>query len=83
VIHDVNTGRKHVNLQNWEAQINEQEGKEHLGLICKLVKSGSMPPADYRVMHKGTDLSPAETESVCSWSQTVGTAEDADEKGGK
>ena len=59
VAHDVNTARGHVNFQNWEAQINEQEGKEHLGLICKLIREGKMPPADYRVMHKGTDISPA------------------------
>jgi Haem-binding domain len=80
IIHDVNTGRGHVNLQNWEAQVNEQEGKEHLGLICKLVKNGTMPPADFRFMHKGTDLSPAEIETVCAWSQKVGTPEDSDEK---
>src|SRR5262249_3795816 len=24
IAHDVNTGRSHINLQNWEAQINEQ-----------------------------------------------------------
>ena len=56
VIRDVNSARGHVNFQNWEAQINEQEGKEHLGLICKLVREGNMPPADYRFMHKGTDF---------------------------
>jgi hypothetical protein len=80
VTHDVNTGRGHVNFQNWEAQINEQEGKEHLGLVCKLIREGKMPPADYRVMHKGTDVSPEETTAVCAWSQKVGTAEDDDDK---
>ena len=78
VINDVNTGRSHVNFQNWEAQVNEQEGKEHLGLVCKLIREGKMPPADYRVMHKGTDVSPAETSAVCAWSQKVGTMEDSD-----
>lgn len=80
VVHDVNTGRSHVNLQDWEAQVNEQEGKEHLGLICKLVRQGQMPPADYRFIHKGTDLTPEETNAVCAWSQKVGTAEDSDKK---
>lgn len=80
MVHDVNTARGHVNFQNWKAQINEQEGKEHLGLICKLVRSGSMPPADYRVMHKGTDVTPEETNAVCAWSQKVGTVEDDDKK---
>ncbi|HXC31211.1 MAG TPA: heme-binding domain-containing protein [Verrucomicrobiae bacterium] len=78
VVHDVNTGRGHVNFQNWEAQINEQEGKEHLGLICKLVRQGQMPPADYRFMHEGTNVTPEETATICAWSQKVGTPEDSD-----
>ena len=69
-----------MNLQDWEAQVNPQEGLEHLGLICKLVRNGNMPPADYRVMHKGTDVSPEETNAVCAWSQKVGTAEDSEKK---
>ena len=81
VAHDVNVGRSHVNLQDWEAQVNPQEGLEHLGLICKLVRNGNMPPADYRVMHKGTDVSPEETNAVCAWSQKFSAAEDSDKKG--
>ena len=81
VVHDVNVGRSHVNFQDWEAQVNEQEGKEHLGLTCKLVREGKMPPADYRAMHKGTDVTPEETTAVCAWSQKVGTVEDSDKKG--
>jgi hypothetical protein len=80
VAHDVNVGRSHVDFQNWEAQVNEQEGKEHLGLTCKLIREGKMPPADYRVMHKGTDVSLEETTAVCAWSQKVGTVEDDDKK---
>jgi hypothetical protein len=78
VARDVNVGRSHINLQNWEAQINEQEAKEHLGLVCKLIREGKMPPADYRLLHKGTDVSPEETNSICAWSQKVGTTEDSD-----
>ena len=78
VVRDVNVGRSHINLQNWEAQINEQEAKEHLGLVCKQVREGKMPPADYRFLHKGTDVSPEETNSICAWSKIVGTSEDSD-----
>jgi hypothetical protein len=78
VINDVNTGRSHVNFQDWEAQVNEKEGKEHLGLTCKLIRDGKMPPADYRVMHKGTDVSPEETNAICAWSQKFGDADDSD-----
>ena len=78
VIDDVNTGRRHVDFQNWEAQVNEQKGKERLGQVCKLIREGKMPPADYRVMHKGTDVTPEETNAVCAWSRKVGTSEDSD-----
>jgi hypothetical protein len=80
VVHDVNVGRSHINLQDWEAQVNEQEGKEHLGLVCKLVRNGQMPPADYRLLHKGTDVTPEETDAVCAWSQKVGEADDSGKK---
>ena len=80
VARDVNVARGHVNFQDWAAQINEQEGKEHLGLTCKLVREGRMPPADYRFIHKGTDISPEETKAICAWSQKVGTADDDDRK---
>jgi len=78
VAHDVNAGRRHVNFQNWEAQVNEQEGKEHLGLICKLVREGDMPPVEYRFIHRQTPVSPEETSAICAWSQKVGTTEDSD-----
>jgi len=80
VAHDVNVGRSHINFQNWEAQVSPQEGQEHLGLICKLVRNGNMPPADYRVMHKGTDVSPQETSAICAWSQKFASADDSDKK---
>jgi hypothetical protein len=80
VARDVKVARGHVNLQDWEAQINPKEGKEHLGLICKLVREGKMPPADYRFIHKEAELSATEINSVCAWSQTFGSDEDSDKK---
>jgi Haem-binding domain len=81
VVHDVNEGRSHVNFQNWEAQVSPKEGLEHLGLSCKLVREGKMPPADYRTMHSGTDVSPQETSALCAWTQKVGAKEeDSDNK---
>ncbi len=81
VANDVNTARGHVNFQDWEAQVNEQEGKEHLGLICKLVRNGTMPPAKYRLMHEDAHLSPDEVNSVCAWSLQFKTDDDSDKKG--
>jgi hypothetical protein len=80
VAHDVNTARGHVNLQNWEAQINPDEGKEHLGLICKLVRNGEMPPADYRVMHKDANLSITDVNTVCAWSLKFADKDAPDKK---
>ena len=78
VASDVNGARSHVNFQDWAAQINEQEGKEHLGLACKLVREGRMPPAEYRVMHKGTPVSAEEANTVCAWTRKMGATEDSD-----
>jgi hypothetical protein len=78
VANDVNTARGHVNLQDWQAQVNEQEGKEHLGLICKLIREGTMPPAKYRIMHSDANISPEEANTVCAWSQQFASADDSD-----
>jgi Haem-binding domain len=79
VAHDVNVARSHINFQDWEAQINPQEGLEHLGLTCKLMREGKMPPADYLLMHKYANVSPADTNAVCAWTQKVAPAEDEDQ----
>ena len=81
VTSDVNTARGHINFQNWEAQISPQEGQEHLGLICKLIREGDMPPLKYRIMHKDSYISPDEANAVCAWSQQFGSDEDSDKKG--
>jgi Haem-binding domain len=80
VVHDVNTGRSHINFQDWAAQVNAQEGNEHLGLICKLIRDGSMPPAAYRVMHQDAYVSPEEANTVCAWSQKFADANESDKK---
>lgn len=77
---DVTVARSHVNFQNWEAQVSPQEGLEHLGLTCKLVREGKMPPADYRFIHKGTDVSPEEAKAVCAWTQKLGAVEEDSDK---
>jgi hypothetical protein len=79
VVHDVNVGRSHVNFQDWEAQENPKEGLEHLGLTCKLMQEGKMPPADYLLMHKNASVSAADTNAVCAWTQKVAPAVDEDQ----
>jgi hypothetical protein len=75
--HHVNGGRRHVNFQDWEAQENPKEAHEHLGLTCKLVREGDMPPADYRLIHEGTRLSPSDVNTVCAWTKQFDSDEGA------
>jgi hypothetical protein len=72
VVDDVDTGRSHINFQDWEAQENPKEAAEHLGLICKEVREKGMPPFSYRLMHKKSRLSNQDIDKLCSWSQSVG-----------
>jgi hypothetical protein len=76
VVDDVNTGRSHVNFQDWEAQQNPKEAAEHLGLICKEVRGKDMPPLSYRLIHKDSRLSNQDIEKLCSWSNSVGASEE-------
>lgn len=77
VIDDVNSGRRHINFQDWEAQENPKEATEHLALICKEVQEKGMPPFLYRIMHKDSRLSVEDVTALCSWSQSFGTPSDA------
>jgi len=78
VVDDVNTGRRHINFQDWEAQQNPKEAAEHLGLICKEVRDKGMPPFSYRVMHKDSRLSNQDIDTLCTWSQSVGALPEAE-----
>jgi hypothetical protein len=80
VVDDVNTGRSHINFQDWEAQENPKEAAEHLTLICKEVREKGMPPFSYRLMHKKARLSSQEIDAICKWSQLVGAPLETDEE---
>jgi hypothetical protein len=69
VVDDVNTGRRHINFQDWEAQENEKEAKEHLGLICKEVRTHGMPLFSYRLMHRDARLTDQDVKTLCAWSE--------------
>jgi hypothetical protein len=78
VVDDVDTGRSHINFQDWEAQENPNEAAEHLSLICKEVREKGMPPFSYRLMHKQARLSDEDIHKLCSWSQSVGRASETE-----
>ena len=71
VVDDVNQGRRHLNFTDWEAQRNPQEASEHLGLICKELKTGAMPLFSYRLVHPKSRLSEQEIHQVCLWSEAL------------
>jgi hypothetical protein len=81
VADDVKQARQHINFQDWEAQVDPKEANEHLGLMCKQVRAGTMPPWSYRIMHKESPLSADDMNAVCSWSQAFAAPADSDEKG--
>jgi len=68
---DVNEGRRHMNLEDWEAQENTKQANDRLSGICKEIRTKGMPPFSYRLMHRGSSLKPQEIADICSWSQSV------------
>jgi hypothetical protein len=66
---EVDKGRKQMNFSDWNTKLAEGADEEQgtLNGICENVRTGTMPPARYRRVHHGSRLTPAETETVCSW----------------
>ncbi len=54
VYNDVNGGRVHLNFSDWERPQDAD-----LTEVLEAIRSGSMPPLQYRVMHSGARLSAA------------------------
>jgi hypothetical protein len=81
IAHDVKVARRHINFEDWEAQVSPSEGREHLGLACKLMREGKMPPEDYLFMHKNASVSTADVNSVCAWTQKVAPPENEGDEG--
>ena len=71
VVDDVNEGRRHFNLSDWEAQNSPKEASDHLALVCKEVRDGAMPPISYRIIHKESQLSSDDINVLCSWVQNL------------
>ena len=56
---DVADGRKHMNLSQWQTlTVNRQQVL--LQEIVRQVRQGSMPPIQYRLVHWGSTLTPAD-----------------------
>ena len=78
VVDDVNAGRRHVNFDDWEAQVSAKEANAHLIDICKEARTKGMPPFSYRIKHRESQLKPKEIDALCSWSESFGHSDSQD-----
>ena len=65
---DVRGARSHMNLSHWSGY-TPQEREALLSAIGAAVRTGQMPPARYRLLHKEAQLSPGERMSIYEWSR--------------
>ena len=67
---DVREGRRHMNLEDWEAQPDPKQANDRLVDICQEIQKKGMPPFSYRMVHRANQLNPREISSICSWSNS-------------
>lgn len=72
VTDDVVEGRRHMNLDDWEAQESPKQANDHLIDICKEVTEKGMPPFTYRIAQRESRLKTEEISAICSWSRSFG-----------
>ena len=70
---DVNEGRRHMNLEDWEPLSDPKQANDRLVGICEEIKQKGMPPFSYRLAHEDLQLKLQEIASICSWSQAFRT----------
>jgi len=72
--------RRKMNLSTWE-QTSGDAQDVLIGKIIHEAKSGEMPPAQYRALHWGARLTPAEVAVLSRMGKGVGGTVDAGEPG--
>ena len=77
---DVVEARGKMNLSSWEQMPGDAQDVL-IGKIIQEAKSGEMPPAQYRALHWGARLTPAEVEVLSRMGNGVGEAAGAGEPG--
>jgi cytochrome c len=77
---DVVEARGKMNLSSWEQMPGDAQDVL-IGKIIQEAKSGDMPPAQYRALHWGARLTPAEVEVLSRMGNGVGEAAGAGEPG--
>ncbi|WP_158789736.1 heme-binding domain-containing protein [Granulicella sp. L46] len=77
---DVMEARRKMNLSTWERTPGDAQDVL-IGKIIQEAKSGDMPPAQYRALHWGARLTPAEVAVLSRMGNGVGEAAGAGEAG--
>jgi hypothetical protein len=67
---DVNEGRRHMNLDDWEALGSSTEANKRVVGICEEIRRKGMPPFSFRVLHRDLSLKANEIDSICVWSNS-------------
>ena len=67
VADDVVKGRKKLNFSEWN-KIPNAKKEARLNEMCEQIKSGEMPLPNYLIIHKEAELTQADKDALCSWS---------------
>jgi Haem-binding domain len=74
----VNQARARLNFSNWtDYAYDPGTESRKLGEIAKLIKSGTMPPWYYRLMHPRARLTEADRVALLTWIEREQSAADA------
>jgi len=65
VASDVNGGRRHMNLSDWEQRHHHDESP--FDEMCTQVRDGDMPPWYYVPLHPRARLAATDVKAVCDW----------------
>lgn len=68
IVQDVNEGRAHLNLSDWNRPGPEGEAPG-FNEVCEEVRGGKMPPSSYTFLHKNARLTQGEVATVCAQAQ--------------
>jgi len=68
IAHDVQEGRKHLNFSEWENYTIKKK-QVHLDMICSNTVDGTMPLPAYLFLHGSAQLTDAEIDILCEWSE--------------
>jgi hypothetical protein len=71
VVHDVNEGRGHMNLSEWQRYTARERG-EMLDKMCELTTRQRMPLRQYVLVHRDAVLSADEIAALCTWTKSEG-----------